>query len=60
MIGSGGGVHAHPDGPIAGGRAFRQAIEAAMKYIPIMDYAQEHEELGKALGIWGVKTEFKV
>jgi 2,3-diketo-5-methylthiopentyl-1-phosphate enolase len=60
MIGSGGGVHAHPDGPIAGGRAFRQAIEAAMSYIPAMEYGKDHEELGKALGIWGVKTEFKV
>ena len=60
MIGSGGGVHAHPDGPIAGGKAFRQAIEAALKYIPVMEYGKDHEELGKALGIWGVKTEFKV
>jgi 2,3-diketo-5-methylthiopentyl-1-phosphate enolase len=60
LIGSGGGVHAHPDGPIAGGRAFRQAIEAARLGIPAMQYGQEHEELGKALGIWGVKTEFKV
>ena len=60
MIGSGGGVHAHPDGPIAGGKAFRQAIDAALKYIPAMEYGKDHEELGKALGIWGVKTEFKV
>ena len=60
MIGSGGGVHAHPDGPIAGGRAFRQAITAAMSYIPAMEYGKDHEELGKALGIWGVHTEFKV
>ena len=60
MIGSGGGVHAHPDGPIAGGRAFRQAIEATRLGIPAMEYGKDHEALGKALGIWGVKTEFKV
>jgi len=60
MIGSGGGVHAHPDGPVAGAKAFRQAIDAALKYIPAMEYGKDHEELGKALGIWGVKTEFKV
>lgn len=60
MIGSGGGVHAHPDGPVSGGKAFRQAIDAALKGIPIMEYGKEHEELGKALGIWGVKTEFVV
>jgi len=60
IIGSGGGVHAHPDGPIAGGRAFRQAIEATRLGIPAMEYGKDHEALGKALGIWGVKTEFKV
>ncbi|MBU1671005.1 MAG: ribulose 1,5-bisphosphate carboxylase [Actinobacteria bacterium] len=60
MIGSGGGVHAHPEGPIAGGKAFRQAITAALKGIPVQEYGAEHRELGMALGIWGVKTEFKV
>ncbi|MHA1281033.1 MAG: RuBisCO large subunit C-terminal-like domain-containing protein [Promethearchaeota archaeon] len=60
MIGSGGGIHAHPDGPIAGAKAFRQAIDAAMKGIPVREYAKEHKELGRALGLFGVgkKTEF--
>ncbi|GAB4322002.1 MAG: RuBisCO large subunit C-terminal-like domain-containing protein [Promethearchaeota archaeon] len=60
LIGSGGGIHAHPDGPIAGARAFRQAIDAVMSGIPVKQYARDHEELGKALGLWGTgKTKFQ-
>ncbi|TFF94994.1 MAG: ribulose 1,5-bisphosphate carboxylase [Promethearchaeota archaeon] len=60
MIGSGGGIHAHPAGPIAGAKAFRQAIDAAMQGISVRDYGKEHEELGQSLGLFGVgkKTEF--
>ncbi len=60
MIGSGGGIHAHPQGPRAGARALRQAIDAAVKGIKLEDYAKEHEELGVALGVWGKKTDFKI
>lgn len=60
LIGSGGGIHAHPDGPIKGATAFRQAIEAVMKGISVKKYAKDHEELSKALGLWGTgKTTFK-
>jgi 2,3-diketo-5-methylthiopentyl-1-phosphate enolase len=59
MIGSGGGIHAHPQGPTAGAKAFRQAIDASMKGIPLEEYAKEKEELGRALGLWGKKTEIK-
>jgi len=60
MIGSGGGVHAHPDGPTAGARAFRQAIDAAVKGIPAKEYAKDHVELAKALGTWSAgKTKFQ-
>ncbi len=52
MIGSGGGIHAHPMGPAAGARAFRQAIDAVMQGIPLEDYAKNHQELAVALGIW--------
>ncbi|MEJ5187179.1 MAG: RuBisCO large subunit C-terminal-like domain-containing protein, partial [Candidatus Geothermincolales bacterium] len=52
MIGSGGGIHAHPMGPVAGARAFRQAIDATMKGIPLEEYAKEHQELAVALGLW--------
>jgi 2,3-diketo-5-methylthiopentyl-1-phosphate enolase len=52
MIGSGAGIHAHPMGPAAGARAFRQAIDATMQGIPVEEYAKEHQELAVALGIW--------
>jgi len=52
VIGSGGGIHAHPQGPIAGGKAFRQAIDAAMQGIPLSEYAKDHEELDVALKQW--------
>ncbi|MBI4763657.1 MAG: ribulose 1,5-bisphosphate carboxylase [Deltaproteobacteria bacterium] len=60
MIGSGGGIHAHPQGPRAGARALRQAIDASVKGLKLEEYAKDHEELGIALGIWGKKTEFKI
>jgi len=60
MIGSGGGIHAHPQGPRAGARALRQAIDAAVKGIKLELYAKEHEELGVALGVWSKKTDFKI
>ena len=52
VIGSGGGIHAHPQGPIAGGKAFRQAIDATMQGIPLAEYAKKHEELAIALKEW--------
>jgi len=52
VIGSGGGIHAHPDGPVAGGKAFRQAIDAAMQGIPLHEAAKEHPELEAALTAW--------
>ncbi|MDD3249409.1 MAG: RuBisCO large subunit C-terminal-like domain-containing protein [Smithellaceae bacterium] len=60
MIGSGGGIHAHPGGPKAGARALRQAIDAAIQGIRLEEYAKEHEELGVALGVWNKKTDFKI
>jgi len=52
VIGSGGGIHAHPQGPIAGGKAFRQAIDATMKGIPLKEAAKEYPELAAALETW--------
>lgn len=52
IIGSGGGIHAHPDGPIAGAKAFRQAIDAAMKGVSLEEAAMEHPELRAALEKW--------
>ena len=53
LIGSGGGIHSHPDGPINGAKAFRQAIDAVMQGLNVKQYAKEHKELGVALGVWG-------
>ena len=58
LIGSGGGIHSHPDGPRSGAKAFRQAIDAVMQGISVKEYAKDHEELAKALGLWGTgKTQ---
>ena len=62
MIGTGGGIHAYPaehGGPPAGARAFRQAIDATVKGIPLKEYAKDHKELQVALDQWGSgKTGF--
>jgi 2,3-diketo-5-methylthiopentyl-1-phosphate enolase len=61
MIGSGGGIHAHPEGPVAGAKAFRQAIDAVMQGVDVKKYAKQENahELGVSLGIFGTKkTEF--
>ena len=53
LIGSGGGIHSHPDGPIGGAKAFRQAIDAVMQGKSVKQVAKEKKELGVALGEWG-------
>ena len=52
VIGSGGGIHAHPQGPTAGAKAFRQAIDAIMAGITLEEAAKEHEELAVSLTAW--------
>jgi 2,3-diketo-5-methylthiopentyl-1-phosphate enolase len=53
IIGAGGAIHGHPRGPRAGGKAFRQAIDAVMAGIPLEQAAKENPELQAALKIWG-------
>jgi len=53
IINFGGGIHGHPDGTLAGARAASQAVEAAMKNIPLEKYAESHEELKNAIEKWG-------
>jgi 2,3-diketo-5-methylthiopentyl-1-phosphate enolase len=53
IIGAGGGIHGHPMGVIAGGKAFHQAIEAAMNGVPAKEAALKHPELAAALAKWG-------
>jgi 2,3-diketo-5-methylthiopentyl-1-phosphate enolase len=52
VIGSGGGIHAHPQGPVAGARAFRQAIQATLQGRSLEDAAGEYPELKAALEAW--------
>ncbi len=54
VIQAGGGIHGHPDGTIIGARTMRQAVDAAMKGIPLKEYAKDHPELAKALKKWPV------
>jgi 2,3-diketo-5-methylthiopentyl-1-phosphate enolase len=59
MIAVGAGIHAHPDGPTAGARAFRHAIDAAVAGVPTDVAAQDHPELQTALDLWGYWVEGK-
>jgi 2,3-diketo-5-methylthiopentyl-1-phosphate enolase len=52
VIGSGGGIHAHPQGPVAGAKAFRQAIQATLQGRPLEEAAKECPELKVALETW--------
>ncbi len=49
MLAAGGGVHGHPDGSEAGAKSMRQAIDAAMQGIPVLEYAKDHAELARML-----------
>ncbi|MGA2159310.1 MAG: RuBisCO large subunit C-terminal-like domain-containing protein [Dehalococcoidia bacterium] len=52
VIGSGGGIHAHPQGPVAGAKAFRQAIDATTKGISLDEYSKTHKELAASVKQW--------
>lgn len=54
ILGAGGAIHGHPMGPIAGGKAMRQAIDAALQGIPLREYAKQHPELQSAIDAWGL------
>jgi ribulose-bisphosphate carboxylase large chain len=49
----GGGIMAHPGGPAAGLRAQQQAWEAAIKGIPLHEYARSHPELQQTIEKFG-------
>lgn len=46
---AGGGIMAHPDGPAAGVASLKQAWEAAISDIPLLEFADGHAELARAL-----------
>ncbi len=47
ILAAGGGVHGHPDGSEAGARSMRQAIDAAVEGIDLIEYAKTHKELAR-------------
>jgi 2,3-diketo-5-methylthiopentyl-1-phosphate enolase len=53
VINAGGGIHGHPDGAAGGARAFRQAVDVVVKGKALEKEAEKHEELLKALELWG-------
>ena len=56
IIQMGGGIHGHPSGTTVGAVAARQSVDAAMKRIPLHEYAKSHPELRKALEKWGTPS----
>ncbi|USH00013.1 type III ribulose-bisphosphate carboxylase [Thermococcus argininiproducens] len=52
----GGGTLGHPDGPAAGAKAVRQALDAIIQGISLDEYAKTHKELARALEKWGHVT----
>jgi ribulose-bisphosphate carboxylase large chain len=52
VIQAGGGIHAHPDGTVAGAKAMRQAVEAKLSSQSLEKYAETHRELKAALEQW--------
>ncbi|WP_334071521.1 MULTISPECIES: 2,3-diketo-5-methylthiopentyl-1-phosphate enolase [Paenibacillus] len=53
VVNAGGGIHGHPGGASAGGRAFLQAIDAAMNGVSLEQAAASLPELKAALNLWG-------
>lgn len=55
VVQAGGGVHGHPDGTRAGGRAMRDAAEAVAEGVSVEKRAEESEALATALEKWGTE-----
>nr|WP_274436220.1 2,3-diketo-5-methylthiopentyl-1-phosphate enolase [Alicyclobacillus sp. ALC3] len=53
IVNAGGGIHGHPDGATAGGRAFLAAIDAAQQSVSLEVAAQDSAPLQRALERWG-------
>ena len=53
IINFGGGLWGHPDGPEAGAKAIRQAIDASVLGISPKEYAKVNWELKAAINKWG-------
>jgi 2,3-diketo-5-methylthiopentyl-1-phosphate enolase len=59
IIAAGGAVAGHPMGPVAGGKAFRQGIDAVMKGATLREACEDPKnvELKSAIDAWGVYGE---
>ena len=54
IIQAGGGIHGNPKGTIAGAKAMRQAVDAALQGITLEEYAKTHPELQAAIETWKI------
>lgn len=54
IFAAGGGLLGHPDGPTAGARALRQAIDAVMRDEDLRVAAEKNPELKAAIDQWGM------
>jgi len=54
VLQSGGGIHGHPEGTIAGAKAMRQAVDAVLAGKMLDEYAKSHRELAVALEHWKI------
>jgi 2,3-diketo-5-methylthiopentyl-1-phosphate enolase len=54
IMNAGGGIHGHPGGAIAGGKAFRQAISILSSKINFEQEYSLHPELKAAIDAWGI------
>ncbi|MCW3994688.1 MAG: type III ribulose-bisphosphate carboxylase [Candidatus Bathyarchaeota archaeon] len=52
VIQAGGGIHGHPEGTVAGAKAMRQAVDAALEGKTLEDHAKSYKELAVALQHW--------
>lgn len=55
VINAGGGIHGHPEGARAGGKAFRQAINLLLEDKKLSEHGSSYPELAAALNAWGLK-----
>lgn len=57
VVNAGGGIHGHPMGTAAGGRAFHQAIAACLQGTSLEEAGKQagNEELASAIQAWGIK-----
>jgi ribulose-bisphosphate carboxylase large chain len=52
IVTAGGGIFGHPDGVTAGVSSLRQAWDAAQSGISLLQHAENHTELKRALSFW--------